>query len=357
VSLELPSLPPRTPASAVHISWQFAQQEHISGQLHDCGLEGEGGCAVGEEDVEAAMRTAASLGRSAASVKCSFAIDECAAVVVAAGQQQFCDTRRAEVPSWAFSAPFPSPSASVTLAIVKPDAFHHTRAILRDVEHAGFLVLYTATLTLSHATAAEFYAEHASRSFFQELLEFMTSGPCTVLLLQRVDAVKAWRELIGPTDSVRARASAPQSLRAKYGSDSQRNAFHGSDSAASAAREISIFFPFYSPSHAVNTHATNWNSVESVNHPRAISVTAESEAVSFAFTVVPSRRMKLVGAGGGVLPAEDGGAVVGDYVIQHGIWAPSSTRMFHALIGDACSAAAGALVSVLLAQCLANVWC
>jgi nucleoside diphosphate kinase len=334
-------------ASALRVSWQFAQQEHVSGAQHACGLDGEGGCEVALPDVVATLRAAASLGRSAAMLKCSFTIGECGPVAVAAWTQpQQCDVQRADVPSWAFASPFPADAVQqetgLTLAIIKPDAAQHTRAILREVEREGFLVLQRNTLTLSRAAAAEFYAEHSARSFFQELLQFMTSAPCTVLLLQRTNAVAAWRALIGPTDAAKARLTAPQSLRARFGTDSQQNAFHGSDSAASAAREISLFFPSYSPAHLAAAHATRWHEVQHVGQARAITLTAESEGVPFALTVVPSRRMKLVGAEGQVLSAQQGGAVVGDFVIQHGIWAPASTRMFHGIIGSACSWAAGA---------------
>jgi nucleoside diphosphate kinase len=353
VHFPLSLLPQRSPAAAVRVSWQFVHFEHTSGELHACGRAGEGGCDVAQHDVEAAVHSAAAAGRSVAMLKCGFAVGECGAIVVAAWtlqqeqqQQQHCSMLRVDVPSWAYSSPFVSApvqqrDSTFTLAIIKPDAAHHTPAILQEVEQHGFHVLHSATLTLTPAAAAEFYAEHAARAFFPELLQFMTSAPSTVLLLQRVDAVAAWRSLIGPTDSAKARASAPHSLRAKYGTDGQKNAFHGSDSDASAAREISIFFPFHSPSRAVTAHATHWHAVDDVSQARAVTVTAECEDVPFAFTVVPSRRMKLVGAAGDVLAADEGGAVVGDYVIQHGVWAPASTRMFHAIISDTCALATG----------------
>ena len=339
-------------AAAVRVSWQFEQQEHISGTRHACGQQGEGGCEVEQRHVEAALQAAAAAGHSAAMLTCSFAVGECGAVTVAAWMQEeqhvHCDTQHVHVPSWAFSSPFPAPPllhhpSTFTLAIIKPDAARHTRSIIREIEREGFQVVQRVTLTLSRATAAEFYAEHAARSFFPELLQFMTSAPCTVLLLNRFDAVAAWRALIGPTNSAAARSSAPHSLRAKYGTDGQQNAFHGSDSAASAAREAAIFFPSFSPARAAAAHATQWHDVDDVRQQRAITVSAQSEGVAFAFTVVPSRRMKLLDATGAVLPAEHGGAVVGDYVIQHGVWAPASTRMFHAIIGGTCAQAAGAL--------------
>ena len=71
----------------------------------------------------------------------------------------------------------------------------------------------------------------------------MTSGPVIALCLAKVDAIKGWRELMGPTDSNKARESAPKSLRALFGTDGRRNACHGSDSPQSAAREIKFFFP------------------------------------------------------------------------------------------------------------------
>ncbi|CDQ96011.1 unnamed protein product, partial [Oncorhynchus mykiss] len=91
--------------------------------------------------------------------------------------------------------------------------------------------------------AADFYTEHQTKSFFNNLLQFMTSGPVVAMELMGDEAVSVWRRILGPTDSGVARKEAPPSLRAQFGTDGTRNAGHGSDSLASAARELEFFFP------------------------------------------------------------------------------------------------------------------
>lgn len=93
------------------------------------------------------------------------------------------------------------------------------------------------------AQAAEFYAEHTGKGFFDDLLAFMTSGDVVALVLYRRNAIRAWRALMGATDSRKAREQQPKSIRAQWGTDNQRNAVHGSDSPASARREVRFFFP------------------------------------------------------------------------------------------------------------------
>eukprot|EP01025_Chloroclados_australasicus_P060535 TRINITY_DN7779_c0_g1_i8.p4 TRINITY_DN7779_c0_g1~~TRINITY_DN7779_c0_g1_i8.p4 ORF type:complete len:126 (-),score=15.36 TRINITY_DN7779_c0_g1_i8:126-503(-) len=83
------------------------------------------------------------------------------------------------------------------------------------------------------------------KSFFRKLVEFMSSGPISVLLLEKENAVAEWREFIGPTDPSTAKDEAPNSLRAQFGEDKTRNGLHGSDSIKSADREIRYFFPEY----------------------------------------------------------------------------------------------------------------
>ncbi|XP_031678154.1 nucleoside diphosphate kinase homolog 7 isoform X6 [Oncorhynchus kisutch] len=91
--------------------------------------------------------------------------------------------------------------------------------------------------------AADFYTEHQTKSFFHNLVQFMTSGPVVAMELMGDEAVSVWRRILGPTDSGVARKEAPPSLRAQFGTDGTRNAGHGSDSLASAARELEFFFP------------------------------------------------------------------------------------------------------------------
>jgi nucleoside-diphosphate kinase len=95
-------------------------------------------------------------------------------------------------------------------------------------------------LRLSRSQAEAFYAVHRERPFFSSLVEFMTSGPIVAFVLERENAVEAYRQLMGATDPVKAE---PHTLRARYAQNIERNAVHGSDSLASAQREIAFFFP------------------------------------------------------------------------------------------------------------------
>jgi nucleoside diphosphate kinase homolog 5 len=96
---------------------------------------------------------------------------------------------------------------------------------------------------LTPEQASEFYAEHFGKMFFPSLVAYMSSGPISVMVLAKENCVKAWRELIGPTNALKAKQDAPNTLRAIYGTDDQRNALHGSDNEAASQREIRFFFP------------------------------------------------------------------------------------------------------------------
>jgi nucleoside diphosphate kinase len=145
-----------------------------------------------------------------------------------------------------------SPLIEATFAFIKPDAVAagHSEAALKRIVEEGFEIIGQKQITLAKETAQEFYAEHKERSFYGELVDFMTSGPVVALVLQKKDAIPAWRTLIGPTNSNKARETAPDSLRALYGIDGSKNAFHGSDSVASANREIGLIFPEFSRTFA-----------------------------------------------------------------------------------------------------------
>jgi nucleoside diphosphate kinase len=132
-----------------------------------------------------------------------------------------------------------------TFAFVKPDAYAagHTAAALKRVLDEGFEIVALKKVTLPKTLAEEFYLEHKERPFYGELVAFMTRGPVVALVLEKEGAVTAWRDLIGPTNSNKARETAPNSLRAHFGKDGSENGFHGSDSDASAAREIALVFP------------------------------------------------------------------------------------------------------------------
>lgn len=130
-----------------------------------------------------------------------------------------------------------------TYAMIKPDAVGRADDILERIRQGGFEVVKHQQLTLSKEKAAEFYGEHRGKAFFETLLDFMTSGPVVAMVLKKDKAVTSWRKYIGPTNTEKAKAEAPDSIRAIYGTDGTHNAVHGSDSEASAFREILFFFP------------------------------------------------------------------------------------------------------------------
>lgn len=132
-----------------------------------------------------------------------------------------------------------------TLALIKPDAVKNgdTDNILQAIEKAGFTVVTKYRVQLTAGRAAEFYAEHTGKPFFEKLCGFMSSGPLVALVLAKSDAIAAWRGLMGPTNSLTAKQEAPDSLRARFGTDGTMNATHGSDSPASASREMRFYFP------------------------------------------------------------------------------------------------------------------
>ena len=128
-----------------------------------------------------------------------------------------------------------------TLTIVKPDAFAAGNAgnIIALLEKQGFAVKAARVMHLTTAQAGAFYEVHAARPFFGELVEFMTSGPCMPMILERDDAVAALRTAIGATDPAEA---AESTVRKLYAESKGKNAIHASDSDENAAREARFFF-------------------------------------------------------------------------------------------------------------------
>ncbi len=128
-----------------------------------------------------------------------------------------------------------------TLTIIKPDAFGSAKAglIIALLERAGFTIRAARVVHLTRAQAGEFYGVHRERPFFGELVEFMTSGPCMPMLLERDDAVATLRTVIGATDPAEA---AEGTVRRLYAESKGRNAIHASDSDENAAREAAFFF-------------------------------------------------------------------------------------------------------------------
>lgn len=128
-----------------------------------------------------------------------------------------------------------------TFSIVKPDAVGKNviGQILSRFESAGLKVVAARMIHMTEAQAGEFYAEHKERPFFKDLVSFMTSGPVLVQVLEGENAILKNRELMGATNPKEA---APGTIRADFAEEVSANAVHGSDSAASAAREIAVFF-------------------------------------------------------------------------------------------------------------------
>ena len=128
-----------------------------------------------------------------------------------------------------------------TLAIVKPDAVAKkaTGQILARIEQAGFTIVAAKLLHMTREQAGGFYAVHRARPFYGSLCDFMTQGPCLVLVLEGESAIARWRGLMGATDPAKA---APGTIRKDFASSIEANAAHGSDSPESAAFEIPYFF-------------------------------------------------------------------------------------------------------------------
>jgi nucleoside-diphosphate kinase len=128
-----------------------------------------------------------------------------------------------------------------TLTMIKPDAVKagHTGAILAQIEKAGFRFVAMKLTRLSRAKASEFYAVHRERPFYGELVDFMSSGPIIVAILEKDNAVEDFRTLVGATDPAKA---APGTIRALYASNVGENAVHGSDSDENAQIEGPFHF-------------------------------------------------------------------------------------------------------------------
>ena len=129
-----------------------------------------------------------------------------------------------------------------TLILVKPDAFARnlTGEIIGRFERKGLRIVALKHMTLDAQTAQQHYAEHEGKPFFDELVEFITSGPLVAMVLEGEQAVTAARQVIGATNPVEA---APGSIRGDFAIAVGQNMVHGSDSPESADREAALFFP------------------------------------------------------------------------------------------------------------------
>jgi nucleoside-diphosphate kinase len=132
-------------------------------------------------------------------------------------------------------------AGNYTFTIIKPLAVSkgYTGPILNMITEAGFRISALKMLRLTRDEAERFYEVHKERSFYQDLVGFMVSGPIVVGVLEKENAVEAYRELIGATDPEKA---AEGTIRKRFAESVQANAVHGSDSDANAGVEASFFF-------------------------------------------------------------------------------------------------------------------
>jgi nucleoside-diphosphate kinase len=128
-----------------------------------------------------------------------------------------------------------------TLFIIKPDAVQRNLSgrILAHVEDKGFRIVEARLGRLTREECQTFYAEHAGKPFFNDLVDYMTTGPVMLACLEREAAVGTLREVVGATDPAQA---APGTIRKLYGQSKQMNSVHASDSPASGEREVKLFF-------------------------------------------------------------------------------------------------------------------
>ena len=130
-----------------------------------------------------------------------------------------------------------------TLVLIKPDGVQRRVVgdIISRIERKGLTVVALELKSVDDALARAHYAEHADKSFFGSLLEFITSGPVVAAVLEGPRAIAAFRQIAGGTDPVEK--ATPGTIRGDLGLETQFNLVHGSDSAESAAREIQLWFP------------------------------------------------------------------------------------------------------------------
>ena len=129
-----------------------------------------------------------------------------------------------------------------TFSIVKPDAVKakHAGEVLARLEKAGFRIVALRLRHLTRGQAEGFYHVHRERPFFRSLCDFMSSGPCITMVLERENAIAHLREIMGATDPAKAAAG---TIRKDFASSIEANAIHGSDGRETAAFEIGYFFP------------------------------------------------------------------------------------------------------------------
>ena len=132
-------------------------------------------------------------------------------------------------------------SGNITLTMIKPEAVRggNIGNIISKIQEGGFKIIAMKYLKLTEDQAKSFYFIHRERPFYNDLVTFMSSGPIVAAILQKDNAVEAYRSFIGSTNP---KDAAQGTIRALYGTNIQENAVHGSDSDENAAKEAAFFF-------------------------------------------------------------------------------------------------------------------
>lgn len=130
---------------------------------------------------------------------------------------------------------------NITFTIIKPDAVrnNYIGPILARINQAGFRIIAMKYLKITKEQAAQFYIVHKDKPFYNELIEYMSSGPIVAAILEKENAVEDFRKLIGATDPARAE---PGTIRKEFAKSIAENAIHGSDSNENAEIEANFFF-------------------------------------------------------------------------------------------------------------------
>jgi nucleoside-diphosphate kinase len=128
-----------------------------------------------------------------------------------------------------------------TYAMIKPDGVQRglVSEVIRRIEAKGFRIVALKQMLIPRATAERHYGEHAGKPFFEGLVSFITSGPVVAMVLEGEGAIAEWRKMMGATNP---KDAAPGTIRGDLASTIDHNVAHGSDGAATAEREIGIFF-------------------------------------------------------------------------------------------------------------------
>ncbi len=128
-----------------------------------------------------------------------------------------------------------------TLSIIKPDgvAKNHIGEVIRRIEAAGLKIIAAKMILMTKKQAEGFYAVHKGKPFFDSVTNFMSSGPCMIMILEGENAISIYRDLMGATNKDNAKEG---TIRREFATDIEKNVVHGSDSAETAAFEIGYFF-------------------------------------------------------------------------------------------------------------------